>query len=1043
MDHLVAECAYEHWHRMLFARFLAECGLLVEPASGVAVSIEECKELARERGFDWVSLAALFAQRMLPQMFRPDDAVLEITLPAEHRQPLEQVLMSLPTEVFLADDSLGWVYQFWQSQEKKRVNKSGQKIGADELSSVTQLFTEDYMVDFLLHNTLGAWWTGRQFPAGVEANSEEEARARIALPGVEWTHLRLVQDDAGRYTPATGTLDEWPIVAREIRVLDPCMGSGHFLVSVVPILAAMRVAEESLSEAEAYASVLRENVFGLEIDPRCSQIAAFSLALATWRQVGWHPLPPLNIACSGLSPNAQREEWTQLGGEDEEARRGMAILYDLFTQAPILGSLINPTKLRGDLLTSSFRQIHPMLEKALSREDVDEAAHEIAVTAQGIAKAAAILSDVFTLVITNVPYLGRGGQAAALQRYCEDIHPDAKADLATCFIERSFDFCKPGGTTALVTPQAWLLLGTYRALRQSLLRQWRWDLLAKLGPGAFGSITGEQVNVALSVITRSKPASQFSAEDATLGEGPAGKSELLRDASIARVAQSQQLGNPDSRVILGSQDDFPLLSRFSDSFKGLSTGDLPRFIHCFWELGAISEEWVSYQGGASTTQEYGGRTNVLLWESGSGAMVDSPSCYVKGTKAWGKWGVSINQMHLGATLYSGEMFDENAAVVIPNTEDQLLAIWEFARSDAFRDSIEQIDESMKITNKTLIKVPFDLDHWKRIAASQYPDGLPTPYSADPTQWLFHGSPHDSLRPLQVATARLLGYRWPRQTGSAFANCLPLPTDSLEPFVDDTGIVCISPVKGEESASMRLTSLLAASYGAEWSAAKLEELLSGEGGAGLTVEEWLRTRFFEQHCELFHQRPFIWHVWDGSRDGFSALVNYHLLTRTNLEKVTYAYLGDWISRQQAAVITGEAGADARLASAAHLQSELKMILEGEPPYDIFIRWKALAKQPIGWDPDVNDGVRVNIRPFLMAADLGRKSAGILRARPNIKWDKDRGKELQRSKDEFPWFWDRREHARDFGGGSSFDGNRWNDVHYSREFKMAARGKKGFA
>ena len=90
--------------------------------------------------------------------------------------------MSLPAELFLADDSLGWVYQFWQSNEKARVNKSGEKIGADELPAVTQLFTEDYMVEFLLHNTLGAWWACRRFPGGVVAHSEEQARAMSELP---------------------------------------------------------------------------------------------------------------------------------------------------------------------------------------------------------------------------------------------------------------------------------------------------------------------------------------------------------------------------------------------------------------------------------------------------------------------------------------------------------------------------------------------------------------------------------------------------------------------------------------------------------------------------------------------------------------------------------------------------------------------------------------------------------------------------------------------------------------------------------------------
>lgn len=160
ISRLTTECAYEHWHRLLFARFLAENELLVEPESGIALSLDECRELARERGIDWLMLASEFAQRMLPRIFRTEDPVLELTLPPEKRQELEVLLEALPHEVFVADDSLGWVYQFWQADQKDRVNKSEKKIGADELPAVTQLFTEDYMVLFLLHNTLGAWWAG-------------------------------------------------------------------------------------------------------------------------------------------------------------------------------------------------------------------------------------------------------------------------------------------------------------------------------------------------------------------------------------------------------------------------------------------------------------------------------------------------------------------------------------------------------------------------------------------------------------------------------------------------------------------------------------------------------------------------------------------------------------------------------------------------------------------------------------------------------------------------------------------------------------------
>src|ERR1700728_4368429 len=195
---LILESAYEHWHRMLFARFLAETDLLIEPQSGVAITLNEVQELAREQSRDWLELASEYAERMLPQIFRKDDPVLDIALPPETRSELEDFLKELPRDVFLADASLGWVYQYWHAQGQDELSSSEKKSGADELPAVTQLFTEDYMVLFLLHNTLGAWWAGKVLTArpelGTSAKGEADLRAACRVGDVEWTYLRFVRD---------------------------------------------------------------------------------------------------------------------------------------------------------------------------------------------------------------------------------------------------------------------------------------------------------------------------------------------------------------------------------------------------------------------------------------------------------------------------------------------------------------------------------------------------------------------------------------------------------------------------------------------------------------------------------------------------------------------------------------------------------------------------------------------------------------------------------------------------------------------------------
>ncbi|EAQ68741.1 Putative Type IIG restriction enzyme [Synechococcus sp. RS9909] len=1073
IERLVREMAYEHWHRMLFARFLAENQLLIEPTSGVAISLDECEELAAEEGIDLWELAAQFAQEMLPQIFRVDDPVLAAKLPLEIRQLLQGLVAGLEVEVFTASDSLGWTYQFWQTKRKKEVNDSGVKIGADELSPVTQLFTEDYMVDFLLDNTLGAWHAGKVFAANPQlaasAESEDELRKAVSLPGCPWAYLRFIQTKEGAWTPAAGIFEGWPKTAAELKCLDPCMGSGHFVVAMFERLVALRIAEEGLAEKAALATVIEDNLFGLEIDTRCTQIAAFNLALAAWRRVGHCKLPAMNLACSGLAPNSSESAWLALAGDNERLRNGMERLYRLFQKAAVLGSLINPRAAEGDLLVAAFHELQPLLEQALVQEVHDYSTLEMAVAARGLAKAAEILAGQFTLVATNVPYLGRRKQDEVLKNYCGRFHPDAKTELATCFIERSLAFCASSGSAALLVPQNWLFLGTFQALREKLLRSANWDFACRMGSKAFQTPMYD-FGVVMHSFTKRLPQISSSLVGLDVGSelSPESKLEVLPDCSISVVNQLGQLSNPDTAIVFEEASKLPLLQNYADSLQGCGLADIVIFRKLFWEIKALTNGWVAHQSSPDGVGLYTGLHFAVKWDDGKGALANTPEATIRGRSAWGKNGIACAWLgRLPAGLYIGTLYDNSAAAIIPKNPAHLGAIWCFISSPEFAREVRKINQKAQVANATLVKVPFDLALWQKVAAEKYPEGLPKPFSSDATQWLFNGHPAGADQPLHVAVARLVGYLWPRQTGSSFPDCPALGPDGLESMADEDGIVCLAPVRGEASAVERLRKLLAAAFGDEWSAAKERELLlatavdNNAKNADPDLCTWLRNSFFSEHCKLFLSRPFIWQIWDGHPQGFSALVNYHKLAAPNgegrkaLELLTFTYLGDWIDRQKLDQVEGVNGADDRLAAALDLQGQLKKILEGEPPYDIFVRWKPLQQQPIGWEPDINDGVRLHIRPFLNAQlrKGGKAGAGILRAKPgSIKWTKDRGKEPMRSKEEFPWFWgmDEDNHATvmDFGApipgappvGESFDGNRWNDLHYSRAAKEEARIKQ---
>jgi hypothetical protein len=909
-------------------------------------------------------------------------------LAAEGRLALEAIIGRLPSTVFVTDDALGWAYQFWQEERKNEVNRAERKVGGADLGPVTQLFTEDYMVRFLLQNSLGTWWASRH--------------PKSPLIG-SWEYLRVPQKDGHS---AAGPFPGWPDAVADTTVLDPCCGSGHFLVEAFRMLWRMRQEEEGSTVVEAQDAVLESNLFGLELDPRCVQIAMFALSMNAWKDGGgWRALPTPNVACSGIPARTDVIEWRALAAGEQVLESALGRLHTLFREADTLGSLIDPERTAG---TSSgecsqgsvddveWDQVAPLLDTLLSREVRDPAASVLGVDAAGLARAAEYLSRRYTLVATNVPYLVRSKQADVLRDLADRYHASARNDLATMFLEQCGRLCAEGGTTATVSPQNWLYLQSYSRFRKRLFTGTTWNCVARVGSGATATRSWDTLRVLL-ISTNCVPAADAMgvAIDA-LSPSDEARAAELRTSPLTDFRQSDQLSNPDARFAAGQMFSVGLLSEHATAYQGVATGDYARFGRFFWEIPLLDDAtWVRQQSTVEASGAYSGREHVVFWQNGAGDLAGSPQARIQGQPAWGKAGVAITQTRaLPVTLYTGEMFDNNTAALVPHDPRDLPALWAFCSSAAYVNAVRAIDSKLGVTNATLAKVPFDAGHWREVAEARGP--LPQSGSDDATQWLFGGRPNDAADPLLVAVARLLGFRWPDQSSD----------DGLDSLVDEDGIVCLPSVRGEHPAAERLQELISRACGSAWSPSRTLELLRGAGSSKADLGAWLRDDFFKAHCKLFGNRPFVWHVWDGRKDGFAALLNYHRLERATLEKLTYSYLGDWIERQRAGVRDDLPGAEDRVAAARGLRERLEMILEGEPPCDIFVRWKALAGQPIGWDPDIDDGVRVNIRPFV--------EAGVLRAPFNIHWRKDRGRNADGSE-------------------------RLNELHFTTVEKRAARAR----
>lgn len=1101
IDLLISEAAYEHWHRMLFARFLEQNSLLMYDA-GTHVNLEECGELAADEGFanGW-AYASHLASKMLPQVFRQDSAVLQLELTLEHVRKLEQLIEALDPETFQAQDSLGWVYQFWQTKRKQQVNDSEVKIGAKELSPVTQLFTEPYMVSFLLDNALGAWWANRTLTTNdIEtAKTEQDLRERASIPGVPLTYLRFVQNtnesnETGEsehavqsWQPAAGKFEQWPQHLSELKTLDPCCGSGHFLVAAFLMLVPMRMVDEGLTAKEAVDAVLSQNIHGLELDQRCVELAAFALALEAWRYPetgGYRALPELHLACSGLSVKAAKAEWKELGIKlnDEAGKKNLSIALDwmhkTFSDAPELGSLINPRKsdaakiVQWDELESALNQA-----LAINAEGESDEQHEAGIVAQGMAKAASLLAGQYSWVITNVPYLARGKQSDTLKDFCEENYPEGKNDLATVFLERCLELCEQGGTSSVVLPQNWLFLASYKKFRRKLLQKYSWNIIARLGAKGFEtpmwdfnvqliSISNDQSGVETigSSSVDNLETHYLHGIDVSEEKSAGAKKMAIKGTSISSVLQSSQLIKPDCKIIFDSGSKYPPLSDYAETYKGICSGDTSRFCLSFFEVFCSdSSIWKYHQGSFTGVSYFSGMSGVFRWQEGEGEFIDyvkarlgenGISAWVRGTEAWGRKGFTVKIMgDLPVTAYTATSFDNNVSVIIPKNEALVPAIWSYCSDNSYTKDVRNINSKVSVTDQSFLEVPFQLDHWTKVAEEQYPNGLPQPYTNDPTQWIFHGHPCGSViwheqdkktamgelrkdeTVLQTALARLLGYQWPAESDVEMELAEEQrqwvsACESLNALIDDDGIACIPAIRGEKPAADRLEAMLQASYGDAWNINVLNELLASVKASSL--EAWLRDKFFDQHSKMFGHRPFIWQVWDGLKDGFSALVNYHQLDADNLDRLIYTYLGDWIRSQEQGVKDGVDGADIRLAAAQNLKTELEAIKQGEAAadgkagYDIFVRWKPTHEQPMGWNPDLNDGIRLNIRPFMTAKDMGKKGAGILRGKPNVHWKKDRGTDVESA----PWYNLGEQYGEKLG-------SRINDHHLTLAEKQAAR------
>lgn len=460
----------------------------------LGIDLLQCEKL-KSVGVEELYRYVLFRQckalsGILPMLFEADYDYLELLLPKTLLlgDTILTKLIALGDEPFLDDvEILGWMYQFYISAKKDEVNKTKQTITKDTLPAVTQLFTPDWIVRYMAENSVGRLWM-ESYP---DSSLRGEMRYYVDSPEQPEEVQRKIASIKYR-----------DVNPENIKIIEPCCGSGHILVYVFDLLYKM-YEEKGYQKREIPSLILSKNLFGLDVDKRASQLAAFSLVMKA-RSVN----PRFFSAIYYVKPNVY-EIWDsrglfnigykQLLAETNvlsyDAIEDIEKLADSFRNAKTIGSLLKIKHMNWERIAETL----DLLENKVVYNIFNERLNSVGVRLiKKLVKQAQILSDKYDVMITNPPYIGISSMEEPVREYANTFYPNSKSDMFAMFMET--EFVKTNGFLAMINMHSWMFLSSFEKLRRHLIDTQEIVTMAHLGAHAFETIGGEVVQTTAFVI---------------------------------------------------------------------------------------------------------------------------------------------------------------------------------------------------------------------------------------------------------------------------------------------------------------------------------------------------------------------------------------------------------------------------------------------------------------------------------------------------------------------------------------------------------------
>ena len=592
----------------------------------------------------------------MPFLFERIDDETELLLPDNLLRTdsiIAKLVAEIPEEDWQEVEIIGWLYQFYISEKKDEV--IGKVVKSEDIPAATQLFTPNWIVQYLVQNSVGRLWLmanpastlKSQWPYYIEP-AEQTPEVQAQLDALIQTRM---SEDGGSLNPET------------ITVLDPACGSGHILVVAYDVLKAIYL-ERGYQLRAIPRLILEKNLYGLDIDDRAAQLAGFALlmkARADDRRLLDNP-PVLNVLAlqesCGLDANEIVQALNTVRTDLVEAQ-SIRQLIETFAHAKTFGSLIQiPQELNAQLAT-----LAESLQLAIQHGDLY--AKAAAQDLLPLVVQAKVLGRQFDAVVANPPYMGGKGMNAELKDYARETFPESKSDLFAMFIERGFGWCKVSGFNAMVTIQSWLFLSSFEDMRKELLSRKSIFSLMQIGYNSFPELNSKVVQCAAFVLGQYNK-SQFVGRYVNLNSAPQSSDKKVvfekRDASIIfDVDQSNLLKIPGSalaywanKIALNHFSSTELLGEIADLRSGISTGDNDKFYRSWFEVSAgktnfspdkrSDGKWFPIVRGGDFRRWYGNRESVINLEhdgadilgSGNNFRLRSKEYYIKPGVTWSR-----------------------------------------------------------------------------------------------------------------------------------------------------------------------------------------------------------------------------------------------------------------------------------------------------------------------------------------------------------------------------------------------------------------------